>query len=223
MVGSQRTVFLMSGGMNATTLLYEMMTFEKVSEARVLECMIFQRNEHDNTFIGARVICDKLGAPTSLWDHQSDPVLSSYLEGADLVHENMRDLEEAHLFKVMLSTAIHRAQIIGANTVAGGFCLEDSKSIGENLVSYCLASANFMPNPEVLTFEFPFLHYTKADIFERAREIGKLGEITRDTLSCDGDDDTTRHQWGYGCGECQGCKRRATGWEGYLENLNKAK
>jgi 7-cyano-7-deazaguanine synthase in queuosine biosynthesis len=220
MAGSNRTVFLMSGGLNSTTLLYDMMTFAKVEEARVLECMIFQTEETDNSFIGARVICDKLGIPTSLWDYSNEPVLSSYLEDVDTIVENLCELKEAHLFKTLISTAIHRAQVLGADTIAGGFCLEDSKSASENLVSYTLASANFMPDPEALTFEFPYLHYSKAGIFERARELNRLGEITRDTLSCDRDDDHTQHSWGYGCGECPGCYRREAGWAGYLKNLN---
>jgi 7-cyano-7-deazaguanine synthase in queuosine biosynthesis len=182
--------------------------------------MLFQTHESDNSFIGARVICEKLGIPTSLWDHQSDPVLSSYLDDSNTIQPHSRELREAHLFKTLITTAIHRAHVLGAGTIAGGFCLEDSKLIGENLVSYCLASANFIPDAETLTFEFPFLHSTKAGIFNRAREINRLGEVTRDSLSCDRDEDTTQHSWGYGCGECRGCKRRAAGWEGYLEILN---
>jgi 7-cyano-7-deazaguanine synthase in queuosine biosynthesis len=212
----------MSGGLNSTTLLYEMLTFKEVAEARVLECMIFQTHEADNSFIGARVICDKLGVPTSLWDHSSDPVLSSYLDDHGLILENERELREAFLFKSLITTAIHRANVLSATAIAGGFCMEDSKTAGENLVSYCLASANFMDDPEVLTFEFPYLHFTKGQIFNRAREINRLGEITRDTLSCDRDEDSTQHSWGYGCGECFGCERRAAGWEKYLETLSRA-
>ena len=122
MARNSRTVFLMSGGLCSTTLLYEMTIFQTAKDASIIEAMLMQTSENDtNSFMGARVICDKLGIPTTLWDYTSEPLLNSIFGETAEKPEGYREACEAHLFKTLITTAIHRAFI----TPPFSFCASD--------------------------------------------------------------------------------------------------
>ncbi|MDB5408974.1 MAG: queC [Rhodospirillales bacterium] len=66
--------------------------------------------------------------------------------------------------------------------------------------------------------ETPLMWIDKARTWMLARDLGGDGLvdlIREETHSCYLGDRGTRHEWGYGCGECPACALRAGGWERY--------
>lgn len=110
--------------------------------------------------------------------------------------------------------------IIGRNLVlialAAAFAGDDRRV----LVGCCQADAEAYPDcrPEFLTnagiaadaeVVAPLLYKPKSFAFE---VLYRAGIPHHDTHTCYVDDHKTRHDWGYGCGECGSCKVRADGW-----------
>ncbi len=66
-----------------------------------------------------------------------------------------------------------------------------------------------------LRFEAPLMAMSKAESWRFAEEIGGaalVDLIIEHSHSCYLGARTTRHDWGYGCGECPACDLRAKGW-----------
>jgi len=66
-----------------------------------------------------------------------------------------------------------------------------------------------------LKIHTPILKITKAQTFELAAELGVLELILEETHTCYKGERTTRHAWGYGCGQCPACVLRKEGFEKY--------
>lgn len=66
--------------------------------------------------------------------------------------------------------------------------------------------------------ETPLIRMTKADIWKEAYDLGGINIIKEFTHTCYNGDHTTRHEWGYGCGECDSCKIRKDSYEEFLRN-----
>jgi 7-cyano-7-deazaguanine synthase len=63
----------------------------------------------------------------------------------------------------------------------------------------------------------------KAGTFAMAKQIGGkafLDLVIEDSHSCYLGDRTTRHDWGYGCGECPACQLRAKGFSEFKDRTN---
>jgi 7-cyano-7-deazaguanine synthase len=63
--------------------------------------------------------------------------------------------------------------------------------------------------------ETPLMYLTKAETFALAEAEGVLPLVLEDSHTCYNGDRSTRHAWGYGCGECPACQVRARGWGGF--------
>ncbi len=61
----------------------------------------------------------------------------------------------------------------------------------------------------------PLLHLSKAATFGLAADLGVLDTIIEQTHTCYHGNRSTRHPWGYGCGECGACVERAKGFEAF--------
>ena len=74
-----------------------------------------------------------------------------------------------------------------------------------------------------LVFETPLMWIDKAATWALAQELGghDLCNLIRDeTHTCYVGDRDHRHEWGYGCGQCDACKLRANGWAKYRAALS---
>ena len=72
-----------------------------------------------------------------------------------------------------------------------------------------------------LVIETPLMWIDKAGTWQMAQRIGgqALVDLVReDTHTCYVGDHGTRHDWGYGCGQCPACQLRATGWMRYVSS-----
>ena len=63
----------------------------------------------------------------------------------------------------------------------------------------------------------PLLLSSKARTFALADELGMLDLILEETHTCYEGDRSSRHPWGYGCGECLACVERSRGWEAFAQ------
>lgn len=69
-----------------------------------------------------------------------------------------------------------------------------------------------------LDFETPLMWIDKADTWRLAEQIGGrqlIDLILEETHTCYAGDRSRRHDWGYGCGQCDACTLRSNGWVNY--------
>ena len=67
-----------------------------------------------------------------------------------------------------------------------------------------------------MTIETPLMALDKAATWGLAHELGGnalIEIVTEDTHTCYLGDRSSRHEWGYGCGDCPACELRARGWK----------
>ncbi|MBB5518724.1 7-cyano-7-deazaguanine synthase QueC [Amphiplicatus metriothermophilus] len=67
--------------------------------------------------------------------------------------------------------------------------------------------------------ETPVMHLSKAESWRLAEKIGGrrlVDLINEHSHSCYRGVRATRHEWGYGCGDCPACDLRAKGWAAYV-------
>lgn len=71
-----------------------------------------------------------------------------------------------------------------------------------------------------LTIETPLMWIDKARTWRMARELGGdafVDLVVEKSHTCYLGDRENRQRWGYGCGECDACRLRERGWNGYVE------
>ena len=64
----------------------------------------------------------------------------------------------------------------------------------------------------------PLMHIDKQQTWALAESLGGkrfVDLIIEETVTCYEGNRETRHEWGYGCGECPACQLRATGYGRY--------
>jgi len=69
------------------------------------------------------------------------------------------------------------------------------------------------------TIHTPLMHIDKKDTWSLAESLGGaqlVDLIIEETVTCYDGNRETRHDWGYGCGECPACRLRAAGYARYV-------
>jgi 7-cyano-7-deazaguanine synthase in queuosine biosynthesis len=214
MAEKPKTIVLLSGGMNSAVMLYEILTFKK---AQILDCMIFDSFQPSEDIICARMLCEKVGVPFSIWDLEPAPIMTTTnLDSPkEITKEFSADLRNT-CFMQMLVAAVRYAKLAGADTVTAGFCHED---IGVPMVALTDIGhgAAAILDHRKLRFNFPMWDLEKWEIFKLAENLNRVAEVLDDTYSCLKHDADIQHPWGHGCGSCDGCVRRWRAWEEHLE------
>jgi 7-cyano-7-deazaguanine synthase len=103
-------------------------------------------------------------------------------------------------------------------TLVGGMCETDYSGYPDcrNDTLQMLAKAISLGMDEAFVIETPLMWIDKAGTWEMAEKLGGaalVDLIVEHTHTCYTPDRTTRHAWGYGCGQCPACGLRAKGWE----------
>ncbi|MGA3304691.1 MAG: 7-cyano-7-deazaguanine synthase QueC [Stellaceae bacterium] len=112
------------------------------------------------------------------------------------------------------------AQQRGLKHVIGGMCETDYSGYPDcrdDTIKALQAAIN-LGMAARLVIETPLMWIDKAGTWRLAEELGGAGLVAliRDeTVSCYLGDRDHRHDWGFGCGQCDACKLRARGWEAY--------
>jgi 7-cyano-7-deazaguanine synthase len=106
----------------------------------------------------------------------------------------------------------------GIRTLVGGMCETDFSGYPDcrNETLQSLARSISLGMDEPFTIETPLMWIDKAGTWALADELGGapfVDLIVEHTHTCYTPDRTTRHAWGYGCGQCPACLLRARGWE----------
>ncbi len=106
----------------------------------------------------------------------------------------------------------------GISTLVGGMCETDYSGYPDcrNDTLQSLAQSISLGMDAAFAIETPLMWIDKAATWELAEQLGGaalLDLIVEHTHTCYTPDRTTRHPWGYGCGQCPACGLRAKGWE----------
>jgi 7-cyano-7-deazaguanine synthase len=106
----------------------------------------------------------------------------------------------------------------GIRTLVGGMCETDYSGYPDcrNDALQALAKALSLGTDTSFTIETPLMWIDKAATWAMAARLGGaplVDLIVEHTHTCYTADRTTRHAWGYGCGQCPACDLRARGWE----------
>lgn len=110
----------------------------------------------------------------------------------------------------------------GLYTLVGGMCETDYSGYPDcrDKTLQTLAKAIRLGTEADFIIETPLMHLSKAQTWGLAEELGAsalVDLIVEHTHSCYMGERGTRHDWGYGCGECPACELRARGfgeWRG---------
>ena len=103
-------------------------------------------------------------------------------------------------------------------TLVGGMCETDYSGYPDcrNDTLQTLAKAISLGMDRPIVIATPLMWIDKAGTWAMAYELGGpalVNLIVEHTHTCYTADRSTRHAWGYGCGQCPACKLRARGWE----------
>ena len=103
-------------------------------------------------------------------------------------------------------------------TLVGGMCETDYSGYPDcrNDTLQALAKAISLGMDAPFVVETPLMWIDKAATWAMAERLGGaplVDLIVEHTHTCYTADRTTRHAWGFGCGQCPACKLRARGWE----------
>lgn len=121
------------------------------------------------------------------------------------------------LFLVLASGLAYR---LGAGVLVAGMCETDYSGYPdcrETTLSTQMEAIRLGSECD-MRLETPLMHETKAASWAMAEKIGgsKLVDLINEhSHTCYRGTRVTRHEWGYGCGECPACELRAKGWLDY--------
>jgi 7-cyano-7-deazaguanine synthase len=109
----------------------------------------------------------------------------------------------------------------GIRTLVGGMCETDFSGYPDcrNETLQSLAKSLSLGMDAPFTIETPLMWIDKAGTWALAADLGGapfVDLIVEHTHTCYTPDRTTRHAWGYGCGQCPACLLRAKGWEKWI-------
>ncbi|MGC1467356.1 MAG: 7-cyano-7-deazaguanine synthase QueC [Pseudolabrys sp.] len=112
----------------------------------------------------------------------------------------------------------------GIGRIVGGMCETDYSGYPDcrDITIKALQAALSLGMDRPVTLETPLMWIDKAATFTLARDIGGqefLDLVIEETHSCYQGDRATRHDWGYGCGECPACRLRATGYAKFMAGV----
>ena len=210
-----KTIVLLSGGMNSAAMLYDIITFKK---AEILDCMIFDAYQPSEDVICARMLCEKVGVPFSIWDLEPMPIMTTtnFDSPKVITKEFSADLRNT-CYMQMIVAAVRYAKLADANSLTAGFCSEDLDFSMLHLGDFG-HHAKMILDHRHLRFNFPVYEMEKWEIFKMAEDLNRVVEVLNDTWSCLNHDADIHHPWGHGCGSCDGCVRR---WRAWDQHLNK--
>ncbi len=122
---------------------------------------------------------------------------------------------------LFLTTAAALAYRRGVDVLIGGMCETDYSGYPDcrrdTIDAQERALALGLERP--IRIETPLMGCDKAQTWALAQALGGdalVRLIVEDTHTCYRGDHTTRHDWGYGCGQCPACVLRADGWRRWV-------
>lgn len=195
-------ILMYSGGLDSTALL-----LQELQRGSKILCILYNYGqEHCVELEYAKNILNDLNVP-----YEEVNISPLHREGDVFYGRNL----------IFLSYAFALADKEKVKTVVSGFCGGDQEGFPDCRESFIadtrdLLNSYYMSHIEV---ETPLLSVSKADTFRIVDNLGKLDYVTNNTLTCYRAD-TTLHEWGRGCGNCNSCMARTEGYNQYKEGLH---
>lgn len=114
----------------------------------------------------------------------------------------------------------------GLKTLVGGMCETDFSGYPDcrDKTLQVLAEAIRLGTQADFTIETPLMWLSKAQTWALTKDLGgpALVDLIVDyTHSCYKGERETRHDWGYGCGQCPACELRAKGYEEWRQTAKR--
>ena len=226
----QRALVLFSGGQDSATCLAW-----ALSRYAHVETIGFDYGQRHRVELDCRAtFIDKLRQAFPAWagklgaDHLLDLGLLGQISDTALTADKAIAFEQSGLPNtfvpgrnlIFFSFAAALAYRRGLTVLVGGMCETDYSGYpdcrDDTLKSLQVTLG--LGLDQRIVIETPLMWIDKAQTWRLARQLGgdALVElIVQDTHSCYLGDHTTRHAWGYGCGQCPACELRARGFAQY--------
>jgi 7-cyano-7-deazaguanine synthase len=190
---------LFSGGQDSTVCLA--WALQRFARVETVGFAYGQRHEVELATLGA--ISDTALTREAAFEMSAAGLPNTFVPGRNLL-----------FFTYAAALAYRR----GIRTLVGGMCETDYSGYPDcrNDTLQALAKAISLGMDAPFAIETPLMWIDKAATWDLARQLGGaplVDLIVEHTHTCYTADRTTRHAWGYGCGQCPACLLRAKGWE----------
>jgi 7-cyano-7-deazaguanine synthase len=227
-MGETAALVLFSGGQDSTVCL----AWALDRYARVETVGFAYGQRHAVELAQRRVVREALAGGYPEWagrlgeDHTLDLATLGQISDTALTREARFEMTAAGLPNTFVpgrnllffTDAAALAYRRGIRTLVGGMCETDYSGYPDcrNDTLQSLAKAISLGMDAPFAIETPLMWIDKAGTWEMAERLGGtrlVDLIVEHTHTCYTPDRTTRHAWGYGCGQCPACLLRAKGWE----------
>ena len=217
----KRALVIFSGGQDSTTCLgYAMKHFDYV------EAITFNYGQkHSIEIECAKKICEKYNIKQFTIDISflNTIVDSALTSNGDVnqQHPRLKNLPASYVpnRNALFITLSHAyAQKIGAEILITGTCETDFSGYPDCrrvFIDSIEKSLNLGSETD-LKIETPLMLKDKAQTFKLAEEVGVLEDVIELSHTCYNGNHESKHEWGYGCGECPACLLRKKGYEEFL-------
>lgn len=219
----QTAVVVLSGGQDSVTCLgWALQKFEEVFAIgfRYGQKHIIELNQ-------AALICSKVEVPFSIFDIPALAELgdSALTANGDVSkkHHRLTNLPASFVPNrntLFLTIAHAYAQKMEASNLVTGVCQTDYSGYPdcrEIFIQKLQDTLNTGYQTDI-TIHTPLMDLDKAQTFDLAAKCDILDIVIDESHTCYNGNRETRHDWGFGCGECPACKLRSDGWERYISN-----
>lgn len=218
-----KAIVVFSGGQDSTTCLGAAI---QEHGAGNVSCISFRYGQkHAIELECAKIIAEKLGVELNVVnvDALGQLVTSALTEDGDTTqpHAYKEGLPASFVpnRNAMFLTLAHAyAQEKGATELWTGVCQTDYSGYPDCREVFIKAletalNTGYETNIEIRT---PLMFLTKEETFILAEQNDVLDLVIEHSHTCYNGDHTTKHAWGYGCGECPACELRKKGYEEYV-------
>jgi 7-cyano-7-deazaguanine synthase len=213
-----KSLVLLSGGQDSSTCLFWSLRHSNQTEA------VFFNYEQRHKIEGecARRLCEENKVPL----HVLDVPAFQQIGGTAMIEEmdiQITNKGVPNTFVpgrniVFLTLAASLAYRLNFNSVIVGVNDEDYSGYPDCRASFIhiMESALREGLDYPIQIKTPLQHLSKKEIWALSDELGVMQTIVDKTHTCYHGDHSTRHAWGYGCGNCPACLLRKKGYEAYL-------
>ncbi len=215
-------VVIFSGGQDSTTCL----ALAKACHEKVYAITFAYGQKHKIELQQAEKICKRMDIEQIVIDTSFlGGIVNSALTSNGNVNAQHPDNEALPASFVpnrnaLFITLAHAyAQKVGAPVIYTGVCETDYSGYPDCRSGFIqgLTDTLNQGSGTSLTTATPLMHLNKAETFELAKRFGALDVVIELSHTCYNGNRETKHDWGYGCGECPACELRAKGYEEFTK------
>jgi len=214
---SERAVVLLSGGLNSFVVarLMQSLNYD------IVEAICFNYGqEHCDEIDAAAELARFLDVPFSVFNPQMSWEMTDRMTMEQVDHMEKVGLNNSFWFGRDLMIHLlgaSRARALDAPIVATGATTPRVDRLALDLLEKAIEADNFGVH-----FEHPFLDSPPGHAFKVADAFGIWDQAITLTLDCLRGKVEKLNDWGYGCGECEGCLIRERGHKAALKIIMEA-